>query len=370
MTKDEVFNLCAYTKNGCILRENVFKKKFQDIYSDIQKIKFPDKFTFVQKLYHYLCDDLEFKKGICPECGNRCGFISLRSGYHIYCCNNCQRHSDIVKQKRECTTFQRYGVTNAYASEQIKEKIKNAHRAKRGVDYPGEDKEVKEKIKQVKYEKYGDPYFTNREKSKNTYLTHRNEYGEPWLHSIKEKIKNTNRKKYGTDYSMQNAAIRKKAIDTNLKKYGVKNYIELPEIRLKSRAIQKNNNGKSYLENAVFEYIQSLYKNDIIKNDRFVLDGKEIDIFLPNINVGFEINGDFWHMNPCFYNESDVNSKLGMTAEQIWEYDDFKIKMAESKNVSLFIIWEHDWKYNNQVIKDKIKYIISHNVSVQGLEEH
>ena len=42
---------------------------------------------------------------------------------------------------------------------------------------------------------------------------------------------------------------------------------------------------------AMLEYIKSIYSGCIIKNDRSVLSGKELDIYLPELNIAFEFNG-------------------------------------------------------------------------------
>ena len=51
------------------------------------------------------------------------------------------------------------------------------------------------------------------------------------------------------------------------------------------------------------------------------LDGLEIDIYLPELKIGFEFNGDYWHMNPLMYRYDDENSSSHMKAIEQWEKD-------------------------------------------------
>ena len=47
-------------------------------------------------------------------------------------------------------------------------------------------------------------------------------------------------------------------------------------------------------ESALFNFIK-LHTDNIITSDRKILNGKEIDILLPDLNIGFEFNGLYWH---------------------------------------------------------------------------
>ena len=68
----------------------------------------------------------------------------------------------------------------------------------------------------------------------------------------------------------------------------------------------------------IFDYIKSIYSGDIIENDKSILDGLEIDIYLPELKIGFEFNGDYWHMNPLMYRYDDENSSSHIKAIDQW----------------------------------------------------
>ena len=53
----------------------------------------------------------------------------------------------------------------------------------------------------------------------------------------------------------------------------------------------------SIKENEVYNFIKENYKGEIILNDRKILNGMELDIYIPNLNLAFEYNGLYWHSN-------------------------------------------------------------------------
>lgn len=122
--------------------------------------------------------------------------------------------------------------------------------------------------------------------------------------------------------------------------------------------------GRSKLQEHIFEYIKTIYDGVVIFNCRDLLINEcgkkiEIDIFIPEKNIAFEVNGDFWHMNPKIYGENDFNDKTSETAKEIWDRDEYKKQVCESMNISYNVIWEYDWKNNNEYIKEKIKNILN-----------
>ena len=59
---------------------------------------------------------------------------------------------------------------------------------------------------------------------------------------------------------------------------------------------------KSKGEIELTEYIKSIYLEEIMENTRDFLGGKELDIYLPDIQLAIEYNGNYWH---ALYEEND-----------------------------------------------------------------
>ena len=101
-------------------------------------------------------------------------------------------------------------------------------------------------------------------------------------------------------------------------------------------------------EDVVAEFIRTLY-NYNIERDRCVLDGKEIDIYLPDIKVGFEFNGIYWHSDEIFQKRGYKDAE---------EYHQEKYNLAKEKGIDLYFIKEEDWLNNKEEVKERIKHII------------
>ena len=97
---------------------------------------------------------------------------------------------------------------------------------------------------------------------------------------------------------------------------------------------------KSHYENEIAEFIGPNYR--IIFNDREALHGQEIDIYLPDINVGIEFNGDYWHSSAI---------------KKDYKYHYNKSLLAEKNCIHLIHIWEYEW--NNPEQQAKIKLMLN-----------
>lgn len=121
---------------------------------------------------------------------------------------------------------------------------------------------------------------------------------------------------------------------------------------------------KSKLQHDIYDYVKTIYVGTIIYNDTITLKNEnhkatELDLYFPDIKIAFEINGDFWHMNPKFYNADDINPKTGELAKNVWNLDLDKKQLCEKLEIKLYTIWENDWKTNQEQEKQRIKNILN-----------
>lgn len=75
---------------------------------------------------------------------------------------------------------------------------------------------------------------------------------------------------------------------------------------------------------------------EVIQSNRKLLDGVEIDIYLPDKNIAIEYNGLYWH------NERNIKNKFA-------HYE--KWRKAQRANIQLIQIWEDDWMKRKSQIK-------------------
>ena len=93
----------------------------------------------------------------------------------------------------------------------------------------------------------------------------------------------------------------------------------------------------SYQEQELKNYFKSL--NIQCSNSWNELNGKEIDIYIPNLKLGFEYNGNYWH------------SELFKSKD----YHQEKSLQAQEKGIQLIHIWEWEWNQKESLIKSFIK---------------
>src|SRR5690606_38851787 len=93
--------------------------------------------------------------------------------------------------------------------------------------------------------------------------------------------------------------------------------------------------GKSKQEEELFNFLRNYFKCE--RNNRKILKGKEIDIFLPEINVGVEYNGIYWH--------SDDMVKTS-------HFD--KLNMGAIEDIHMVFIYENDWTRRKDLVKKKL----------------
>jgi hypothetical protein len=110
--------------------------------------------------------------------------------------------------------------------------------------------------------------------------------------------------------------------------------------------IKKISNG----EIEVYEYIKSIYDKTIIQSDKSIFkNGFEIDILLPEDNIGIEYCGLYWH--------SELNGKSK------W-YHKIKYEKAKKENIRLIQIFEDEWIHKKEIVKSRLKSILNKNDTI------
>ena len=51
----------------------------------------------------------------------------------------------------------------------------------------------------------------------------------------------------------------------------------------------------SKIENYLLDFIKNNYNDIIINNSKKIIEGYELDIYLPDLKLAFEFNGVYWH---------------------------------------------------------------------------
>ena len=121
-------------------------------------------------------------------------------------------------------------------------------------------------------------------------------------------------------------------------------YWQTPETHLKGCGCPKCGKIISKNEEELYQFVCNLVGSDnIVRNDRDMLNGKEIDIYIPSLKVGIEYNGVVWH-----------SEKFGKGRN----YHIDKLNAALEKGVKLIQIFEDEYIDHKNIVFGKIRHLL------------
>jgi len=304
---------------------------------------------------------------VCKNCNTDYKVSFYKRNKSTYCSKKCSNTNiDVLNKIRESqkkTHIQKYNGLHPMQTEKTKQNFKNAIINKYGVESYSKLSEYKEKVKKTKLERYGDENYNNISQIKSTCL-----------------------EKYGVDNVLKNTKIREKINDTIKYKHFnfIKNYCESKNItplfseeeyngylfhnrykfsckhcnKIFETNVYKINHifcdfcnpmDKTTLENELFHFIKSIMNDDVVikRKDRTVLNGKELDIYIPSKNLAFEFNGLYWH------------SENGNNIKKYYHLN--KSRSCMSKGIRLIHIFENEWLYKKEIVKSIIFNTLNNN---------
>ena len=321
----------------------------------------------------------------CKKCGKFLSFLQVKNKC-VFCSSKCTQLFQETKNKIKETNQKKYGVDCVLSANEIKEKIKKTNKKRFNSINAASSIDVKEKVKQTNIQKYGvECYFHSNDYKEKNKETNQKKYGVDCIllsNEIKEKIKKTNLNKYGVENVFQNNEVKKRLKISRYKSFyheivnKYKNYVEpmfseeqyqgianqqvykwkckkcnmiFDDYKRTSSRFRRFNDfplcpncyppisGFSYLEEQVLDFVKLIYNGEIIENDRKILNGKQLDIVLPELKLAIQFNGVYWH------SLKDKNYHL------------MKTELCESKGYRLIHIWQNQWIKKQDVVKKMIK---------------
>jgi len=365
-------------KSGKMFRYKYLDDNFSDILDKILDFSKKNKLIelpFKQQVYHWYNNIKEKQK---CYCGKMTKFKNSTIGYYKYCSKKCMDSSEKTKEKRKKTCLEKFGTNTPSENSKIKNKIIETNNKNYGTNSPLQNIDIKNKSIETLQKNYNVDSPLKSEVIKNkmikTNLLKYNVENVSQLKEVQEKRKKTMLELYDVEYAMQNDEIKNKMlknqrktllskyleyyneynvidIDFENKEYTMicdKNHkFKISYILLNSRRKTNTkictvcnpiNKSISGLEIELLDFIKENYNNTILKSDRKILNGKELDIYLSDINLAFEFNGLYWH--------SELNK------DKYYHYE--KTEKCEKKDIQLIHIYEDDWVYKNDIIKSMI----------------
>lgn len=95
-------------------------------------------------------------------------------------------------------------------------------------------------------------------------------------------------------------------------------------------------------EKDVGRYIESITKEKILYNDRTMLTPKELDIYIPELKLAIECNGEYYHSIEFKNKEYHIN----------------KTNKCKDKHIQLIHLWMYEWENNKDEVKNYLYNII------------
>jgi len=342
------------------------------------KSHFPTKTNISEMLYL-----LDNKEPNCPY-GNSKQYVGYNEGYR-----NCGKASlcQCTRESISASSKLAKSKLTIIQKEDIRNRTKKTNLAKYGVENVGQSTYAKEQHKK---------YYEDEDNIKNAIANYKlamlEKYGvdnPKKIETVVEKIKETNIAKYDYPNAMQNKEVNVKSKNTKDQKYGdmskyllTKSYEKIKEkIETEfnfelltlvedykgvgqsimydfrclscntktSKVINHNSircqkcNPREYVSKAelsVREFLESLGVENAIYNDRQVLNGLELDIYLPDYNFAIEYNGLYWH-------SEEVGGKNK-------DYHRQKFKACEEKGIQLFTLFSDSWENKKTIVKNML----------------
>jgi hypothetical protein len=334
----------------------------------------------------------------CKMCNNLVNWINTRQphGYATYCSAKCNQTDPNTILTRKQTCLKKFGVESFSQTDQFKNTMANidpstwvkSNKKRKvtnmqtyGVDHVGSLPSVIKKrqatslekyghtnilasdyVKQIKLEKYGTVGYSGTEAFKHAReKTMMERYGVLYGGENPKSIikgKNTCNKLYGYEIFSQSHILKdnldksndcvwlqeqhlnvKKPLSQIATELGVS--LKTVQNRFKLYKLDIKRYNQSFAEHELVEFLTPMASN-IKTSDRTVLNGRELDIYLPDYNIAIEYCGLYWHCD----NHPNKNK----------HYHKQKFDMCKSKGIQLITIFEDEWLYNSDLVKATLLY--------------
>jgi hypothetical protein len=227
-----------------------------------------------------------------------------RGGYYT-CSSKCG------KDKREKTFIDRYGVDSAFKTDIFKKKYRETNLLRWGAEHFRQSEKWQNENGLIERQKRKETVF-------NQFLSE-------------------NPKVIGQDenHFMINCEIHGESkIPKNL--YSNRK-IHKTEFCCECNPIDSNVSGKEIL---LYKLIGELYSGEIIQS--YKINRKEIDVYLPELNLGFEFNGLRWHSELFVKNDFHIK----------------KTKLCRENNIRLIHVFEDDFDFKIDIVRSIIGNIL------------
>jgi len=143
------------------------------------------------------------------------------------------------------------------------------------------------------------------------------------------------------NYSLVDYKNNKTPVEIICPKHG--RFLQRPDSHIAGKGCSKCFSGHSKGEKEVVGFLKEIGVV-LIENERTILEGKELDIYIPDKKTAIEFNGLYWH------SEEKGKSK---------NYHLNKTLKCKEKGIVLIHIFEDEWFFKKEIVKSRIKAKLS-----------
>lgn len=366
--------------SGRLFKESFLMKNHIGVYEYINQYSSNnglDLMSFKERVY--LCLNNMTSAPICKNvnCSNVVRFKNSTIGYVTFCSRKCISSDIDTINKKKKNSLLKFGTDHPSQSRVVKDKIIETNNSRYGGNSPMSSVEVMNKSRQTLIDNYG---VDNPSKNQDLLKKRVSSF---LLSDYRESYKKSSNIKYGTDHPWNIKEIHKKSVDTSMdtkKKISMSVVMErlsdYPGYKLidhikgefevsfliscprghnfviSRNNLYRRNLSKSEIctecnpidrkvsgqEISLYNFIVDNYSGEILRNTRTIISPYEIDIYLPDLKIGFEYNGLYWHSS----------SRRGRN------YHFNKYKMSTDAGIDIITIWEDDWQVKSEIVKSFI----------------
>jgi hypothetical protein len=249
-------------------------------------------------------------------------------------------------EKSKATNLERYGVefytqSADYKSKKKKsdpntEAMKSTNLLRYGKEWYTQTEEYKTESKKAFLGKYGTESFFGSQFFRNNFLEKSHEASKKALfEKAKRNFEKTGMELVGSDGDILSI------VGSCGHLFEIRNdlFYHRKSADIQTCTVCNPINSRSSSHKEVEEWLES-FGIRFETNNRTVCKPMEIDIFIPDMKIGMEFNGLYWH--------SEIH-------KDSIHYHRNKSDMAKSNGIDLIHIWEDDWKFKNKIVKSVLK---------------
>jgi len=298
---------------------------------------------------------------ICPTCGKSFSVSFYKRNKQKFCGKSCaNHHPDTISKmlsNQQKTRNVKYGGKHPMQLAEAKANFKKTMTEKYGVEHALQSPELMGRVRETKQHRYGSSNYNNIEKMKITCLKKYGVDNARKSDTVNKQVANTIRDSH-FDYLLKFCAEQKVTLLSQRKDYV--GYAYQNKYLFKCNVCDHEFETDVYkphhifcrlcnptdhhtLENEIYKFIVSIVPNNVVvkQNDRTILNGKELDVYIPFKKIAYEINGLYWH--------SESASGIGKM------YHLKKYKSCIFNKIRLIHIFENEWIFKKDIVKSIIR---------------